>query len=234
MLSVCVKPWSGCAMRQDSDGNRRELIVIGAGGHAKVVIEVARASGWMPIAAFDPDPPTRDILGVPVKGGDEAAEEWVQSGRVRHVVVAIGQNALRWHLGIRLRAIGALMPVLVHPSAIVSPSAVIGTGTLVMAGSIINTSASIGSDVIVNTFAVVEHDCVLEDGCHVASRTALGGGCRVGKRALLGLGACARPQSTIGDDAVVGVGAVVIGSVPSGVTAIGLPAKVRVLGSECG
>lgn len=211
---------------RDDEYSARTLLVIGAGGHAKVVIELARAAGWTPVAAFDPAPPADMVLGVPVKGDDAAAEDWIRSGRLSRVIAAIGQNALRRRLGMRLRAIGAQMPVLVHPSAVISPSATLGAGTVVMAGAVINASARIGCDVIINTLAAVEHDCVLGDGCHVAPRSALGGGCSIGASALLGLGACARPRSMIGDDAVVGVGAVVIGAVPNDAIATGVPAKI--------
>lgn len=202
----------------------RALLIIGAGGHAKVVIEVARAAGWEPMATFDSDA-TGSVLGVPIRGDDDEAERLIKVGPVRHAIVALGLNALRSRIAIRLRELGATTPTLIHPRANISPSAEIGPGTVVMPGAVVNAMARIGYDVIVNTSAIVEHDCVLGDAAHIAPGTALGGQCEVGARTLVGIGARVRPRMRIGSDVVIGAGSVVVRDIPDEATVVGNPAQ---------
>lgn len=204
-------------------GGRRRLLVIGAGGHAAVVIEVARAAGFTPVAALDPGG-QQDVLGVPIRGGDDALESVLASGDIDAATVAIGSNMLRRRLAERLRALKCPTPALVHPSAIVSPSARMGDGTVVMALAVINARAVIGEDCIINTGAIIEHDCVLADGVHAAPRSIMGGTCRLGAKTLFGIGASARPGTTIGANVVVGAGSVVVCDLADGLTVAGNPA----------
>lgn len=204
-------------------GARRRLLVIGAGGHAAVVIEVARAAGFDPVAALDPGGGA-DVLGVPIRGGDDLIAAVLAEGSVDAAVVALGSHGLRRKLGLRIRALDGPMPPVIHPSAIVSASARIGAGTVVMAGAIINARAVIGADCIINTGAIIEHDCVLGDGVHAAPRSVMGGTCRLGDGTLFGIGAVARPGTTIGAGVVVGAGSVVVSSIADGLTVAGNPA----------
>lgn len=204
-------------------GTRRQLLVIGAGGHAAVVIEVARAAGFLPLLALDPGTQT-EVLGVPVRGGDNLLEEVLAEGQIGSGIVAIGSNALRLRLGARLRSLGCRTPPIIHPTAVVSPTAEIGEGTVVMAGAIINARAQIGEDCIINTGAVIEHDCVLEAGVHAAPRSVMGGTCRIGAGTLYGIGSSMRPGTTIGANVVVGAGSVVVTSIADGLTVVGNPA----------
>lgn len=203
-----------------SEPNDRRLAVIGAGGHAKVVIEVARAAGWTPVAALDPNA-KGDVLGVPIVGADsELAQLW-QDSDIDGAVVAVGDNQLRSKLAGVARAPGCPLPVIVHPSATISPTARLGDGTVVMAGAVINAAATIGRDCIVNTGAIIEHDCALQDGVHAAPRTVMGGACRFGAATLFGIGAVARPGVTVGAGVTIGAGAVVVSDLADGVTAFG-------------
>jgi sugar O-acyltransferase (sialic acid O-acetyltransferase NeuD family) len=116
------------------------------------------------------------------------------------------------------------VPALVHPSAVVSPSAVFGRGTVVFPAAVINAGASVGAAVIVNSAAVVEHDCVLADAVHVSPHATLAGAVTVGERSWIGAGATVIQQIEIGADVTVGAGSVVIRNVPSGSTVVGVPA----------
>lgn len=203
-----------------------DLLVIGGGGHAKVVIDVARAAGFNPVAALDPGTTGSFCNGVEVVGDDDRAPE-LFAGGLRSCVIAIGDNRLRCRIAERLLEIGFIMPALVHPSAVVSPSAMIGDGSVVMPLAVINAAATIGRLVIVNSAAVVEHDCVLGDGCHVAPGTRLGGCVTVGRQTMIGIGSAVRPEARIGDHAVVGAGSTVIADVPAGSLAVGTPARAR-------
>ena len=204
----------------------KRLLVIGAGGHARVVIDVARAAGFEPVAALDARQKGAFCNGVEVVGGDEQAEGLFETG-IRLCTVAIGDNRLRSKLADRLIAIGFSLPVLRHPSAVVSPSAVIGAGTVVMPLAVVNASATIGRMAIVNTSAVVEHDCAVGDGAHIAPGTRLGGCVRVGTCTLVGIGSAVRPETKIGDFAIIGAGSTVIEDIPDRQVAIGSPARIR-------
>jgi UDP-perosamine 4-acetyltransferase len=200
------------------------LLLVGGGGHAKVVLDVARAAGFLVAGFLDPDPAAPSIGEIRRLGGDEAAPALRAQG-LSLAFVALGDNRLRRKIGERLRAQGFGLAMLVHPSAVVSPSASIGSGTVVMPLAVVNAAARIGDHVIVNTGAIVEHDCMLGDGVHVAPRSALGGGCTLGEEVFFGIGACARPLSRIGAGATVGAGTVVVAEIMEGAIVVGTPAR---------
>jgi UDP-perosamine 4-acetyltransferase len=211
---------------------RREVVVIGGGGHAKVVIDVLRADGWRPIGVLDPRPSSADVAGVPLLGGDELLPKLRADG-VAAAIVAIGDNMVRLRVGRALEAQGFALATAVHPTAAISPSARLGVGVVVMAQAAINPEAAIGDLAIVNTGAIVEHDCVVGEAAHLAPRTAIGGAVRVGAAALLGIGAVARPGAVIGAGATVGAGSLVLGEIPPGAVVCGVPARpVRGRGSR--
>jgi UDP-perosamine 4-acetyltransferase len=200
----------------------KQLFVVGGGGHAKVVIEVARSAGWDVVAVFDPGA-TEDVLGVPVFGGDDEIAAFVEKTGVRLAAIAIGNNNLRRRLALKIRAFGCETPAILHERSWVSPSCQIAQGVIVMAGAVINASAQIGEDAVINTMAIVEHDCVLGIGVHAAPRSVMGGTCHIGDGALFGIGATARPGITVGKDAIIGAGCVVVSDVAAGTTLVGNP-----------
>ncbi|BAT57589.1 putative acetyltransferase EpsM [Variibacter gotjawalensis] len=202
----------------------RRLCIVGAGGHAKVVIDVARKAGWTPVAAFDPGG-TRGVGGVPVVGSDEALPDYWARGLADGVMIAIGNNQLRKKLSDRVRSLGMATPSIFHPTSVISQTAKIGQGVVVMANAVVNADAFIGDDCILNTGSIVEHDCAIGHATHIAPRSVLGGNCRVGALTLFGIGSSARPGAEIGCHAVVGAGSVVIGIVPDGAVFAGNPAK---------
>lgn len=196
------------------------LIIWGAGGHGKVVLDVAMASGeYEDIVFADDDPPAagefqgRPVVGMPVDGGGV-------------FLVSIGDNRTRAACYKKASESGLLPATLIHPSAVVSPSARIGAGTVVMPRVVVNAEARIGEDCILNSGVVVEHDCVVGDHVHLSPGVVLGGGVRVGAFAQLGIGVIALPGAEIGEGAVVGAGAVVLKTVAPGVTVVGVPARV--------
>lgn len=202
------------------------VVIIGGGGHAKVVIESLRAGGKPVAAIVDADPTPRMVLGVPVVGDDLALPGLKEQG-LSELFVAIGDNRLREKLGRKAREQGFSLVNAIHPSAIVSPTARIGEGVAIMAGVAINADSRVGDLAIVNTGAVVDHDCRLGAACHLGPASALAGGVTVGERAFLGVGARAIPGVTIGVDTIVGAGGVVVRDLPDGVVAIGVPAQIR-------
>ncbi len=207
----------------------RFCIFLGAGGHARVLIEALRASGFSGRGVLlDPDRSLwgKERFGLPVLGGDERIGKLAEGGEATFVVAvgSVGATDLRR----RLYALGrsfALEPMrIVHPSAIVSPSAHLGAGVQLLAGSIVNAAAVIGENVIVNTGAIVEHDCRIGDHVHIATGARLASTVEVGAGAHVGAGATIRQEIRIGPGAIVGAGAVVVKDVPAETTVVGVPA----------
>jgi sugar O-acyltransferase (sialic acid O-acetyltransferase NeuD family) len=199
------------------------VVIVGAGGHGKVVAEVFRALGHEPIGFVDPHPPASLVLGLPVLGGDELLPSLRQGG-IRSAFVALGDNMLRQRINVSLRNMGYVLPTAIHPSAVVSPSARIGDGVLVMPLAIVGTEVLLGDYVIINSAAVIEHDGSIGEAAQVASGCALGGSVRIGMRTLLGVGSVIRPDITIGADVIVGAGSVVVADIADGAVVVGVPA----------
>lgn len=204
------------------------MLIIGAGGHALVVIEALRACG-QPIAGLLDDGLGRDPGAGPVLGcailGSTSLLPALRAQGLAEAVIAIGDNAAREALGARCEAAGFTLPPLIHPAALVSPSAVLGAGSQVMARALLGPLVRLGRLVLVNTGAIVEHECRLEDAAHLGPGAVLCGGVALGRRALVAAGGVVRPAVAIGADALVAPGAAVAGPVPDGARLGGVPAR---------
>ena len=199
-----------------------DLIVIGAGGHAKVVVATARAAGFRVVAIAD-DARERwgaELLGVAVSG--PTAPILLDPGA--QVVLAIGDNAARLRLAGAARCRFASV---VHPQAIVDPTVQLGAGSVVFAGAVIQPDTIIGAHAIVNTAASIDHDCRLGQAVHVAPGSRLAGNVTLGDGVFLGIGAVVIPGISIGARTTVGAGAAVVTDLPPGVVAVGVPARAR-------
>lgn len=199
--------------------NRTSVVVLGAGGHAKVVISTLQASGWTVAAAYDDDENKwgRTVLGVPVLGGIANMEE------PERAVIALGSGSARERLAARFPRTEWITAV--HPRAWVHDSVVLGAGTVIFAAAVVQPESTIGRHAIVNTGATVDHDCVIGDFVHLAPGCHLAGGVHVGRMAFLGIGSSVLPGRRIGDGAILGAGAVAIRDVENGATAVGVPAR---------
>ena len=186
------------------------LIIIGAGGHGRVVADAAS----VPTVFLDEDTSLEGVVGRP---GELSSVITDGDG----VIVAIGDNSTR------LQMLGGIKQAttIVHKSSVVSNSVTLGVGTVVFAGAIINTYATLGIGCIVNTGATVDHDCQLADGVHISPGANLGGNVRVGDCSWIGIGACVKHGVTIGNNVIVGAGAAVVSNIPDNVTVVGVPAK---------
>ncbi|MCS7254555.1 MAG: acetyltransferase [Armatimonadetes bacterium] len=198
-----------------------KVIVIGAGGHAKVVISTLQAMGIKVDAVVDKDEKKKGskILGVPVIGSPNLLYGMDDV----KAIIAIGSNQIRKHIASEFQNVEWL--TLIHPRAYVHESVKIGEGSVIFAGAIVQPFACIGSHVIINTGATVDHDCEIGNYAHVAPGSHLAGGVKVGEGAFIGIGAVAIPNVHIGDWAIIGAGAVVTADIPSFATAVGVPAK---------
>ncbi len=200
------------------------VLVLGAGGHGKVVADTLLSQG-APVRAFLDDSPGTwgdYVLGIPVLGAIDRWSDPTPDG----LVSGVGSNMARRRVVERLGAAAApLWRNAVHPRATVSPRAALGCDVVIVAGAVVNAGAAIGSHVIINTSASVDHDCVVGDYAHVAPGAHLAGGVVVGEGALVGVGAVVAPGCSVGRWAVVGAGTVVVRDIPDGVTAKGVPAR---------
>jgi sugar O-acyltransferase (sialic acid O-acetyltransferase NeuD family) len=200
----------------------RRAAVLGASGHAKVVIATLQAAGWEVVSAWDDSEQRRgeEVLGVPILGPLEGAAEAGADG----FVIAIGDNRDRRRIA---EALDLPWISVVHPAAVVHPSVALGPGAVVFAGAVIQPDTEVGRHAIVNTAASVDHDCRLGDFVHVAPGCRLGGGVTVGEGTLLGIGTSVLPGIAIGAWSVIGAGSAVIADLGSRVTAYGSPARVQ-------
>jgi sugar O-acyltransferase (sialic acid O-acetyltransferase NeuD family) len=200
-----------------------DLYIIGAGGHGRVVADIASACGETSIKFIDREFPEKSTNGVwPV-----VAESALQLPKLSRLIVAVGDNARRQTMVQSFESNEFTYPVLVHPTAFVSPSAEIGAGTVVMPMAVINAGSKIGEHCIVNTSASVDHDGVMGDFSHVSPGARLAGGVSVGSRAWIGIGSVVREGCKIGSDAFVAAGACVVSDVKEGHRVYGTPAKTK-------
>lgn len=206
----------------------KTLAILGAGGHGKVVGDLAYCRGWQQIIFFDEAWPQLKTVGPWKVVGDEEAF-FAQGFAYDEAILAIGDNKKRFAALRRLKQQELPLATLIHPSAIVSAFAKIEPGTVVCAGAVINMDASIGQGCIINTAASVDHDCILEDCVHISPGAHLAGGVQVGARSWIGIAASVRQKTCIGCEVTVGVGAVVVKDVNDGETVIGVPAKSKSL-----
>ena len=206
------------------------LLVLGAGGHAKVVADTALTSGFATSLAFlddryDSRLDSQTFLGFNIVGSlDDSLHDNLFSN-YSHAAVAIGNNRLRLSWIRKLEHKGYSLPTLIHPSSTVSRFATISSGSVVFSQTVVQADASVGQGVILNTGCSIDHDVYLSDGVHISPGARLGGGVSVGETTWIGMGASVIQQVSIGSDVTVGAGAVVISDLPYGVTAIGIPAR---------
>lgn len=201
------------------------IILVGGGGHAKVVLETLRISGFSPAGFVDPNP-NATLLHLKRLGGDDYLEKLGS----RDLLLAYGIGGIgandRQGLYSRLRAKGYKFISVQHPSAILAEDTEIGDAVQLMAGSIVQPGTVIGENVLINTRASVDHDCVIADHTHIAPGSTLCGNVRIGSGVLVGAGSTVIQGKTIGDLVTIGAGACVASDVPAGTKALGIPAKI--------
>ena len=197
------------------------VVLIGGGGHAKVIIDSIQASGDSVLGILDDGIAVgTEILGVPVIGKIADYAKY----REHKFLIAIGNNAIR-------RRIAEMLPVewhtAIHPSASVSRYAHVGAGTVIMPFAVVNADASVGAHCILNTGAVVEHDNRIAEYVHISPNAALGGNVSVGIGTHIGIGAVIRNNISICGDCTIGAGAVVVKNITESGTYVGVPARKK-------
>jgi UDP-perosamine 4-acetyltransferase len=204
------------------------VLVIGAGGHARVCIEaLLDTAGCVVVGCVSKNGESIQdpFAGVAVVGADENLGDLIVDHAVTHAFIAVTNNRVRAAMLGRCAELGVPVASAISRSAQISPSATIGSGALLAMGSVVNTLARLGAGVIVNTNASVGHDCIIGEATHVAPGVAMGGNVMIGQQVLIGIGARIVPSTSIGDGAVIGAGSVVLRDVPAGAVMIGNPAR---------
>lgn len=194
----------------------KEIYLYGAGGHAKVILEILEAQGRSVAGVVDDNPALSEFMGVKVLH---------HPVHLSPFIVSIGIN------GIRRKIVNQLGPEVsfgtaIHPSAIVSSRSTIGEGSVIMQGAILQSCVQVGKHCIVNTGASVDHDCVIGDFAHISPHATLCGNVSVGEGSWIGAGAVVIPGIRIGKNCVIGAGSVVCKNLPDGVKAYGNPCKI--------
>lgn len=203
-----------------------DLLILGAGGQGKVVLECALYTKlFNNISFLDDNRVGQEVLGHLVIG---KIEEYTKLRKnYEYAFVAIGDNTLRLKLIDALLKEGYKVPILIHSNAIVSSYCQIGQGTIILAGAIVNTRSEIGKGVIVNTASIVEHDCKVADGVHLSPGSRMGGGVVIGERTWVCIGATIIDHIHIGSDCMIAAGAVVVNDISDRARVYGIPATTK-------
>lgn len=200
----------------------KELVIIGAGGHGRVIADIAQKLGAYERISFLDDGEAKESMGLPVVGKVAEMDKYAKQA---DMFVAIGNSKARGEFIERLLAMGANVPVLVHPSAIIGACVEVGAGTAIMAGAVINPCSKLGKGVILNTCSSVDHDCIIGNYCHIAVGVHVAGTVTLGEKVWLGVGATIKNNVNICADCMIGAGAVVVKDIMESGTYIGVPAK---------
>ena len=213
---------------------RTQTVGIGAGGHAKVLLDILLEQGQYSVIGlldFDPGMWGNSLFGVSILGGDAELDTLIADKNITAFFLGVGAvKSLKHRRKLYEDAISkGLVPInIIHPSAQISSRALLGSGVSVMAGAIINASSRIGENVIINTGAIVEHDCLIGSHVHIATGARLAGNVEVGDESMIGAGSVIRQGIKIGNRAVIGAGAVVVKNVTDDCLVVGNPARVLI------
>lgn len=203
----------------------RAIVVIGAGGHGRMILDCLDGRDIAGILDAGLAPGT--MIGKVAVIGDDRRLDDPGFINTHAFIVGLGDNALRQRIARKISEAGGVFAQAVHRSAIIGSRVVIGAGTVMGAGAIVNCDSIIGSHAIVNTGAQIDHDCHIGDGCHICPGTVIAGTVRIGSWSMLGAGTTVINNISIGENTVIGAGAVVVRDIPAGARAYGNPARPR-------
>jgi sugar O-acyltransferase (sialic acid O-acetyltransferase NeuD family) len=199
--------------------NELNLLIIGAGGHARSCIDVIEQQGQYHIIGLVGTATElgKRCLGYPIIATDNELQSLAE--RFSYAFLAVGHMTSpekRIHLHELCLSLGFIFPTLISPSAYVSPHATIGAGTIVMPGAIVNAAAKVGRNCIINSRTLIEHDATVEDHSHISTGAIINGGARVGFGSFVGSGSIVRDGRTLGEKCVIGMGLAVRHDQPNG------------------
>ena len=205
--------------------DKKELIIIGAGGQARVVIDAAEDTGFdvCGIVDIDYNGQNEKILNYPVLGDFSVLNEF--NPEKTCLAIALGDGQERADYFHKLQKLGFRLPNIVHPTAIISKHVKIGKGVFINAGAIINAKADISDNTIINTGAIVDHEVVIGRNCHVCPGVKIGGRVTIGDNTFIGIGTSIIDYIKIGSKVTIGAGSVIIRDIESNSKIVGAPGK---------
>ncbi len=204
-----------------------DCVIIGAGGHGRVVLDIMRHEGRHEVVGFldsNPDLHGRLMDGVEVLGPIQRLAGLKEQG-VCGAIVAVGHNGTRRSFGEQVQRLGHELVSAVHPSANIANNVSIGRGVVVAAGALVCAHCQIGDGVILNTGCLVDYETMIGTACHLCPGVKIAGRVTIESGAFVGIGATVIQHVRVGHDSVIGAGAVVLKDVPPMSTVVGLPAK---------
>jgi len=200
-----------------------KLLIIGAGGHGKVIADIAlKMNRWKSIAFLDDNENIKSLMNIDVIGKTNDVFLLIKDF---DVFVAIGNNETRARFVKELEAQEANIPILIHPTAVIGEQVEIGAGTAVMAGAVINCCSTIGKGCIINTGATIDHDNCIGDYVHISPGVHTAGGVKIGNGSWLGIGSVVINNIDIHSGCTIGAGAVVVNNITEKGTYVGVPAR---------
>lgn len=204
---------------------RKKLIIIGAGGHGKVIADIAfNMKRWENILFIDDTNQEKEILGFPIVGSLKDTKKFIDDA---DFFIAIGNNNFRSEIIIKLENQGASLATLIHPTAIIGMDVSIGSGTAVMAGVVINSSCSIGRGVILNTGSTIDHDCIVGDFTHISPGVNIAGTVNIGEKTWIGIGSTIRNNIKVGSEVIIGAGSIIVKNINRKGTYFGNPLQKK-------
>lgn len=202
---------------------KNKLLIIGASGHGKVIADMAiKMDKWRSIAFLDDDEDIKSSMNIDVIGKSSDAPKYIDK---YDIFVGVGNNSTRERIQENLEKLGASIPVLIHPDAVIGEQVKFEAGTVVMAGVIINCCTRIGKGCIINTGVTIDHDNIIEDYVHISPGVNLAGTVRVGKGTWIGIGSVVSNNINITGSCKIGAGAVVVKDINEVGTYVGIPVR---------
>lgn len=194
------------------------MVLYGASGHAKVIIDICKLQNKSITKIIDDDINKTKILDFNVSHSYKQ-EDFIE----KKCIISIGNNYIRKKIA---ESLNCEFDLAIHPSTVIDKTVLLGVGTVIMANATINSSVKIGNHCIINTSSSVDHDCIINDFVHVSPNTTLCGHVVIGEKSHIGAGAVVLPNVSIGKNCIVGAGAIIINSIPDNCTVVGNPGKI--------
>ena len=200
----------------------KDVIIIGAGGHGKVIADIAKLNGYKEIYFLDDDINKHKIGEYQIIGTSKDIDKYKEK---YDFIVGIGNNKIRKKFSLKLNERKIKQPSLIHPSAVIDQTVNIGQGTVVMSNVVINADSKIGNGCIINTSSSIDHDCLISNYTHISPGVHIAGNVYIGEETWLCIGSVIINNITIGSNIIVGAGATVINSIDENGIYVGIPAK---------
>lgn len=199
------------------------LLIVGAGGHGKVIADIAmKENKWSKIAFIDDKIDLKTVMGLEVVGESNRIHAYIETNKI---IVAVGNNSTRKHIYNKIESMGACIPTLIHPSAIIGSDVFIDKGTVVMPGVVINCCSKIGKGCIINTGATVDHDNIIGDFVHISPGAHLAGTVTIGLETWIGIGAVISNNISIIGGCIIGASALIVKDIIDPGVYLGVPGK---------